>query len=130
MQSGHAVLVRGLGAVLVAAILAPPLQAQEQAQEPARASEVEYEGWRQYMVHCARCHGDDAVAGVMAPDLRGSLARGAVPEAAFDSITAAGRPGKGMPGFQEQLRPDQMAAIRSYVVAREQRRLPAGRPKR
>jgi mono/diheme cytochrome c family protein len=123
-------LVGGAGAALVAAVLARPLRAQEQEQEPARASEVEYEGWRQYMVHCARCHGDDAVAGVMAPDLRGSLARGAVPEAAFDSITAAGRSGKGMPGFQEQLRPDQIAAIRSYVVARKEARLPAGRPKR
>jgi mono/diheme cytochrome c family protein len=111
-------------------MLAQPLVAQEQGMEPGRASEMEYEGWRQYMVHCARCHGDDAVAGVMAPDLRGSLARGAVSEAAFDSIIAVGRPGKGMPGFQDQLRSEQVAAIRSYVVAREEGRLPAGRPRR
>src|SRR5581483_6313170 len=41
-----------------------------------RASAAEYEGWRQYAVNCARCHGDDAVGGVMAPDLRASVARG------------------------------------------------------
>lgn len=100
-----------------------------QEKQGGRASKIEYEGWRQYMVHCARCHGDDAVGGVMAPDLRTSVARGAVGQASFESVVSAGRPGKGMPGFAGVLSKKQIAAIYAYVSARATGRLPAGRPK-
>jgi mono/diheme cytochrome c family protein len=93
-----------------------------------RASKVEYEGWRQYMVHCARCHGDDAVAGVMAPDLRASVTKGAVDAASFHEVVSTGRRGKGMPGFKGVLSDEQIDAIFAYVNARAQKRLPAGRP--
>jgi mono/diheme cytochrome c family protein len=103
-----------------------PLASQERP--AARASKVEYEGWRQYMVNCARCHGDDAVGGVMAPDLRKSVSSGAVNEAAFHSAVKAGRRGKGMPGFQGTVSDEQISAMYAYVAARAKGRLAAGRP--
>jgi cytochrome c len=102
--------------------------AASQQKPVARASKVEYEGWRQYMVNCARCHGDDAVGGVMAPDLRKSVAKGGIDEASFHSIVTTGRREKGMPGFKETLSDKQIAAIHAYIVARADGRLPAGRP--
>jgi len=101
-----------------------PLASQER---PAgRASKIEYEGWRQYMANCARCHGDDAVGGVMAPDLRKSVS--AANEAAFHSAVKGGRRGKGMPGFQGTLSDKQISAIYAYIAARVKGRLAAGRP--
>ena len=105
-----------------------PGLADAQEKKAGQASEAEYEGWRQYMVHCARCHGDDAVAGVMAPDLRQSVRRGAVSGPEFDQVVTTGRPGKGMPPFAKTLEPDQIAAIRAYVTARANGKLAAGRP--
>jgi cytochrome c len=104
----------------------PQVAAQE---KPAtKASKVEYEGWRQYMVHCARCHGDDAVGGVMAPDLRSSIAKGSASEASFRPTVSAGRREKGMPAFQKTLTQGEIAGIYAYVAARAKGRLPAGRP--
>ncbi len=112
--------------VLALATHDQPLASQE---KPAvRASKVENEGWRQYMVNCARCHGDDAVGGVMAPDLRKTVASGAGSEATFHSIVTAGRRDKGMPGFKGTLSDAQISAIYAYVAARAKRGLPAGRP--
>ncbi|HXE58244.1 MAG TPA: c-type cytochrome [Gemmatimonadales bacterium] len=93
------------------------------------ASAAEYEGWRQYMVNCARCHGDDAVAGVTAPDLRTSVAKGRLDSAGFHAVVAGGRSGRGMPGFKDVLTDRQIAAIHAYVRARATGRLPAGRPR-
>ncbi len=112
--------------VLALATHDQPLASQE---KPAvRASKVENEGWRQYMVNCARCHGDDAVGGVMAPDLRKTVASGAGSEATFHSIVTAGRRDKGMPGFKGTLSDAQISAIYAYVAARAKGGLPAGRP--
>lgn len=102
--------------------------AAQQKEHAARASKVEYEGWRQYMTNCARCHGDDAVGGVMAPDLRASVTKGAINQASFESVVSAGRAGKGMPPFKGTLSKEQIAAIYAYVDARAKGRLPAGRP--
>jgi cytochrome c len=80
------------------------------------------------MVHCARCHGDDAVGGVMAPDLRGSVAKGRVDQASFHAVVADGRRDKGMPGFKGTLADDQIKKIFAYVRARGKGEIPAGRP--
>jgi cytochrome c len=102
--------------------------AAQQKEHGTRASKVEYEGWRQYMTNCARCHGDDAVGGVIAPDLRASVTKGAIDEASFESVVNAGRSGKGMPPFKGTLRKEQITAIYAYVDARAKGRLPTGRP--
>ncbi len=99
-----------------------------QEKSGGRASKVEHEGWRQYMVNCARCHGDDAIGGVMAPDLRASVGKGTVDSASFHGVVTAGRRRKGMPGFKGVLSNQQIAAIYGYVNARAQKRLPEGRP--
>ncbi len=113
--------------VLTLGVRSQPLASQE---KPAGgATKVEYEGWRQYMANCARCHGDDAVGGVMAPDLRKSVSSGATNEAAFHTTVRAGRRAKGMPGFQGTLSDEQISAIYAYVAARVKGGLPAGRPK-
>jgi mono/diheme cytochrome c family protein len=98
------------------------------ARLPAQERSPAHEGWRQYMVHCARCHGDDAIGGVMAPDLRGSVARGAVDDQSFSAVVLQGRREKGMPGFKGVLTDDQVAAIQGYVSARASGKLKAGRP--
>lgn len=113
--SGWAV---GLAAAGLA--VASPTAAQERS--------IENEGWRQYMVHCARCHGDDAIGGLMAPDVRFSLARGAVDAESFIAVVMEGRREKGMPGFKGVLTDEQAAAIHAYVAARATGRLGAGRP--
>jgi cytochrome c len=112
---------------LILGLCAFPTLGLAQEQKTNKAS-PEHEGWRQYMVHCARCHGDDAVGGVMAPDLRKSMNRGAASGSTFDQVVADGRSGKGMPGFAKVLKAEQIAAIRTYVTARAQGKLPAGRP--
>ena len=65
------------------------------------ATKVEYEGWRQYMTTCARCHGDDAVGGIMAPDLRKTVASDSASQTSFHATVAEGRPAKGMPSFAQ-----------------------------
>ena len=117
-----------MAAGIVAALLAGAGVTAAQEPGSAGATPVEYEGWRQYMVHCARCHGDDAVGGLMAPDLRASLGRGAVSEREFHAVVSAGRP-PAMPAFGEVLRDEQIAAIVAYVTARAGGGLPAGRPR-
>lgn len=102
--------------------------AASQEKQGRKATTVEYEGWRQYMVHCARCHGDDAVGGVMAPDVRASVAKGRLDQASFHSVVAGGRREKGMPAFKGTLSDDNVNKIYAYVNARAKGGLPAGRP--
>jgi mono/diheme cytochrome c family protein len=113
---------------LILGLCALPTLVTAQQEKSAGATKAEYEGWRQYMVHCARCHGDDAAAGAMAPDLRRSVKRGAASGKVFDQVVLNGRSGKGMPGFAKVLKPEQVAGIRAYVEARAAGKLPAGRP--
>lgn len=108
----------------------PSYSAAAQDKQGRRASTAEYEGWRQYMVNCARCHGDDAVGGVIAPDLRASVAKGAVNAQSFHAVVSTGRREKGMPAFKGILSDEQIAAIHAYVNARAAKQLPAGRPQR
>ena len=102
------------------------------AQEGATVSAVEYEGWRQYNVHCARCHGQDALPNPVAADLLASLAPGgpAAEEGAFTAVVVQGRPEKGMPAFKESLEPRHVAAMYAYLKGRAEKRIPPGRPER
>lgn len=50
-------LVLGFGALTTA--LVQPLAGQRQ--KGLKVTRLEYEGWRQYSVHCARCHGQDVL---------------------------------------------------------------------
>ena len=92
-------------------------------------SAVEYEGWRQYSVNCARCHGQDALPNPVAPNLLLSLAPGgpAADKETFIKIVRDGR--GGMPAFSKVMTPEQIEAVYVYLKGRAEKRIPAGRPK-
>ena len=100
-------------------------------QGPSRVSAEVYEGWRQYSVHCARCHGQDVLGNPVAANLLESVAPGgpAGEQEQFLTVVAAGRPEKGMPGFQDQMSPEQISAVYAYVRGRATREVPPGRPR-
>jgi len=103
--------------------------ARSQKPSTGTATPVEYEGWRQYMTICARCHGDDAVGGLIAPDLREAVRQGALDSLSFHSTVMQGRKDQGMPNFEGVLNEDKIRNIYAYVLARAKKGLPAGRPK-
>jgi len=106
--------------------------AQAQKTGGLKVSRVEYEGWRQYSVNCARCHGQDVLPNPVAANLLISLGRGGPidsPEK-FVEVVAKGRPDRGMPAFGTLLTPEQINAIYAYVKGRAEGRIPQGRPDR
>ena len=100
-----------------------------QSKQGRAATKVEYEGWRRFMTVCARCHGDDAVGGVMAPDLRKTVSSDSASLESFRATVTQGRPAKGMPSFKGSLDAEHIDAIYAYLRARASNELPAGRPK-
>jgi mono/diheme cytochrome c family protein len=112
---------------------AKPSQPSNQAAEGqgAKVSAVEFEGWRQYSVNCARCHGQDALPNPVAANLLVSLGpKGPIntPEK-FRQVVSEGRPDRGMPAFKS-LTPEQIDAMYAYVKARADGRIPPGRPEK
>ena len=101
------------------------------AQEGAVVSAAEYEGWRQYSVQCARCHGQDVLPNPVAANLLVSVApKGpAADKATFTKVVTEGRADRGMPPFKETMTPEQVDAVYAYVKGRAEKRIPAGRPK-
>jgi mono/diheme cytochrome c family protein len=102
----------------------------QSAGQQAQFSQLEYEGWRQYSVNCARCHGQDVLPNPVAANLLISVAPGG-PVASSDEFTqvvSEGRPERGMPAFKDILTPEQTRAVYAYVKGRAEKRLPAGRP--
>src|SRR5215204_191691 len=104
--------------------------AQTDAAGRPTVSQVEYEGWRQYSVNCARCHGQDALPNPVAANLLVSLASGGPvdSEEKFFQVVTEGRPDRGMPAFKGVMSPEQIRAIYAYVQGRAAKRIPPGRP--
>jgi mono/diheme cytochrome c family protein len=100
-------------------------------QEGAVVGPLEYEGWRQYSVQCARCHGQDALPNPVAANLLVSLAPGgpAADKATFTKIVIEGAEERGMPAFADVMTPEQVEAVYAYLKGRAEKRIPAGRPK-
>jgi len=100
-------------------------------QDGAVVSASEYEGWRQYSVYCARCHGQDALPNPVAANLLVSLAPGgpAADKATFTKIVTKGAEDRGMPAFADLMTPEQVEAVYAYLKGRAEKRIPAGRPK-
>ena len=116
------------------AVDTPPATSQKPAgDQPANAPKVspaEYEGWRQYSVNCARCHGQDVLPNPVAANLLISLAPGGpvdTPEK-FSQVVSEGRPHRGMPVFKSTMSPDQIQAVYAYVKGRAEKRITPGRP--
>ena len=110
-----------------------PLIARGQGSAAAKGSEPEqvYEGWRQYSVHCARCHGQDVLGNPVAANLLVTVAPGGptAEREPFVGVVAKGRTDGGMPGFENALTPEQIDAIYAYVRGRAEKKIPPGRPK-
>ncbi len=115
-------------ALLIPLAAAPAAGAQEKS---ASVSKVEYEGWRQYNVHCARCHGQDALPNPVAANLLTSLGPGGptADQKTFTTVVIEGRTNKGMPAFKGSVEPSQVEAIYHYLKGRAEKRIPPGRPK-
>ena len=96
----------------------------------AKISREEYDGWRQYSVNCARCHGQDVLPNPVAANLLVSLAPGGPIDTyeKFFQVVNEGRPERGMPGFKSLLSADQIKSIYAYVKGRAEKRIPPGRP--
>jgi hypothetical protein len=90
-----------------------------------------YDGWKQYNLNCARCHGEDVLGSTIAPHLVMSLKPDGpinTPEL-FTQVVCAGRPEKGMPSWCALgLEPAKISQIYSYVKGRSEGKLQPGRP--
>jgi len=114
---------------------AKPGKPSDQAAKSAggfKVSRLEYEGWRQYSVNCARCHGQDVLPNPVAANLLISLGPGGPidTEEKFLEVVTKGMPDRGMPAFGTLLTPAQIKAIYAYVKGRAEGRIPPGRPDR
>ena len=90
-----------------------------------------YQGWKQYEINCARCHGEYGVGTSFAPALIVSLKEGGtIPTAeTFITTVCAGRPDKGMPGWCALgLEMDKMQRMYMYLKDRADGKIAAGRP--
>jgi mono/diheme cytochrome c family protein len=90
-----------------------------------------YNGWKQFNLNCARCHGEDVTGTTIAPHLIVSLKPdGPInTKELFMSTVCAGRPAKGMPAWCSLgLGMDKIQEIYSYVKGRSDGKLAPGRP--
>jgi mono/diheme cytochrome c family protein len=119
----------GLIAIGVALVPWSAAEAQERGPRP-QVSAAEYDGWRQYSVQCARCHGQDVTGNPVAANLLVSARSGGPVAAkeAFTKVVAEGRAARGMPGFKDIMSAEQIAAVYTYVKGRADGRIPVGRP--
>ena len=109
---------------------APLRDAYHQAPRDTVSQEV-YDGWKQFNLNCARCHGEDVLGTTIAPHLIVSLKPdGPInSKELFISTVCAGRPAKGMPAWCSLgLVMDKIQEIYSYVKGRSDGKIGPGRP--
>jgi mono/diheme cytochrome c family protein len=85
-----------------------------------------YDGWKWWHVYCYRCHGTNAIATSLAPDLIDPNRK--LSNAQFLKIVRDGLPDKGMQAWDQLLDTKQINQIHLYVQARMDKVLPPGRP--
>jgi hypothetical protein len=92
-----------------------------------------YDGWKQFNLNCARCHGEDVQGTTIAPHLIVSL-RPDGPintKQLFVQTVCAGRPAKGMPAWCALgMDMPTIESIYSYVKGRSEGKIHPGRPAR
>jgi hypothetical protein len=90
-----------------------------------------YDGWKQYNLNCARCHGEDVQGTTIAPHLIVSMQPGGPinSKELFVQTVCAGRPAKGMPAWCALgMEMPTIDAIYAYVKGRSDAKLRPGRP--
>ncbi len=113
----------------------------EQADQPLRdayhqapkdtVDKATYDGWKQFNLNCARCHGEDVLGTTIAPHLIVSLKPdGPInTKELFMQTVCAGRPAKGMPAWCALgLDMQKIGDIYLYVKGRSDAKLSPGRP--
>jgi hypothetical protein len=120
---------------------APPAEPAQSADAPLRdayhqapldtVAQVVYDGWKQFNLNCARCHGEDVQGTTIAPHLIVSL-RPDGPintKEIFMQTVCAGRPAKGMPSWCALgMDMGKIESIYSYVKGRSDGKIHPGRP--
>jgi hypothetical protein len=94
-------------------------------------SQEVYDGWKQYNLNCARCHGEDVLGTTIAPHLLVSLKPdGPInTKELFIQAVCAGRPAKGMPSWCALgMEIPTIEKIYAYVKGRSDAKLGPGRP--
>jgi cytochrome c len=92
-----------------------------------------YQGWKQYSLHCARCHGDDALGSTFGPDLVASLGPSGEVSTREDflDVLRNGRHDKGMPSAAKMgLDSVYFEGLYRYLAGRGSGVLKGGRPAR
>ncbi len=128
--------VLAAAATTLTAVRTGPAAAQELRDQYHRAprdtvDQQTYQGWKQYNLNCARCHGEDVVGTSFAPHLVTSLkADGPInTKEIFIQTVCAGRPEKGMPSWCALgMEPAKIEAIYAYVKGRSDAKIHPGRP--
>jgi mono/diheme cytochrome c family protein len=94
-------------------------------------SQEVYDGWKQFNLNCARCHGEDVQGTTIAPHLILSLKPdGPVnTKELFIQTVCAGRPAKGMPSWCALgMELPTIDKIYAYVKGRSDAKIAPGRP--
>ncbi len=108
-----------------------PLRDQYHTAPLDTVSQQVYDGWKQYNLNCARCHGEDVQGTTIAPHLIVSLKPdGPIKtKELFVQTVCAGRPEKGMPSWCALgMEMPTIEAIYSYVKGRSDAKIHPGRP--
>jgi Cytochrome C oxidase, cbb3-type, subunit III len=108
-----------------------PLRDQYHQAPKDTVDQTTYNGWKQYNLNCARCHGEDVLGTTIAPHLLVSLKPdGPInTKEAFVQVVCAGRPAKGMPAWCSLgMDPATIDQIHAYVKARSDGKMGPGRP--
>jgi mono/diheme cytochrome c family protein len=111
---------------------APLRDAYHQAPRDTVSADV-YEGWKQFNLNCARCHGEDVLGTTIAPHLIMSLKPdGPInTKELFVQTVCAGRPEKGMPAWCALgMEIPTIDKIYQYVHGRSEAKIGPGRPAR
>jgi hypothetical protein len=108
-----------------------PLRDQYHQAPKDTVDQATYDGWKQFNLNCARCHGEDVLGSTIAPHLILSLKSDGpinTPEL-FTQTVCAGRPEKGMPSWCALgMDPAKISQIYSYVKGRSEGKIHPGRP--
>jgi mono/diheme cytochrome c family protein len=129
-------IVLGAGLLVAAVAVTTRADAQELRDQYHTAprdtvSQDVYDGWKQFNLNCARCHGEDVMGTSFAPHLIVSLKPdGPInTKELFMQTVCAGRPEKGMPSWCALgMEITTIDKIYGYVKARSDAKMAPGRP--
>ncbi|MGH7510665.1 MAG: c-type cytochrome [Gemmatimonadales bacterium] len=114
-----------------APVVSGPLRDEYHQAPRDTVSQEVYDGWKQYNLNCARCHGEDVLGTTIAPHLIVSVRPGGAmaSKEAFVQTVCGGRPEKGMPAWCPLgLDMEKIDAIHQYVKGRSEGKISPGRP--